>query len=279
QRSGDPVLVSWLGGEPLLWGPLRELTTAFVHRLGLRVSVTTNGTALSASATRAHLLAHYAEVTMSVDGMGERHDILRGWPGGFASLRAAVRALADEKRRAGRGPLLRANVVLMRDNVAEFAALCGELADWGIEEVTFNQLGGNDRPEFYPAHRLSAHDVERLAAELPLLRDALARRGVRIHGGAAYLDRIRSSASGRALPVHDCDPGESFLFVSETGLVSPCSFTGTEYGVPLAELRTAEDISSLRSRFGAARARARAAACGDCPSTHVFAKFAAAYAP
>ncbi|HVE77255.1 MAG TPA: radical SAM protein, partial [Gemmatimonadaceae bacterium] len=63
QRSGDPVLVSWLGGEPLLWVPLRELTTVFVERLGLRVSVTTNGTALSASATRAHLLAHYAEVT------------------------------------------------------------------------------------------------------------------------------------------------------------------------------------------------------------------------
>ena len=46
RATGDGVLVSWMGGEPLLWPPLRELTEHFTRRLGMRVSTTTNGTPL-----------------------------------------------------------------------------------------------------------------------------------------------------------------------------------------------------------------------------------------
>jgi len=46
QESGDPVLVSWIGGEPFLFPALDRLTTYFTTELGLRVSATTNGTAL-----------------------------------------------------------------------------------------------------------------------------------------------------------------------------------------------------------------------------------------
>lgn len=273
RAAGDPVLVSWLGGEPLLWRPLAALTAAFVRDLGLRVSATTNGTALASRAVRAHVVDHYAELTVSVDGFAPLHDRLRGWPGGFETLRRAVRALAAEKERAGRGPLLRANVVLMRDNVASFERLCGELASWGIEEITYNQLGGNDRPEFFPAHRLRPSDVEQLGEQVARLRDRLAGLGVRLAGGERYVERIRSSAAGRRLPVYDCGPGEAFLFVSEAGLVAPCSFTGDSYAVAIDELSSAADLAALPGRFAAMRGARPAAACGDCPSTRVFAKF------
>ena len=36
-RTGDPVLLSWIGGGPLLWAPLESLTNA-VSALGLKVS-------------------------------------------------------------------------------------------------------------------------------------------------------------------------------------------------------------------------------------------------
>jgi MoaA/NifB/PqqE/SkfB family radical SAM enzyme len=274
RRTGDQVLVSWLGGEPLLWRPLAGLTAALTGELGLRVSVTTNGTALASPAVRAHLLEHYSEVTVSVDGFAPVHDRLRGWPGGFATLRRAVAALAADKRRAGRGPLLRANVVLMRDNVADFERLCVELSGWGVEEITFNQLGGNDRPEFFPAHRLRPEDVDRLDRRLDALRARLAPAGTALRGGDRYVERIASSTAGRRLPVYECAPGERFLFVSERGVVAPCSFTGDAYGVPLSELATADDVAALPARFAAARGRRRAAVCDDCPSTQVFDKFA-----
>ena len=273
RAAGDPVLVSWLGGEPLLWPPLLRLTTAFVHDLGLRVSVTTNGTTLASERVRGHILDCYDEVTVSVDAVGTAHDDLRGWRGGFAQLQRVVPLLAG-KRRASR-PRLRANVVLMRDNVASFANLCLELAEWGIDEITFNQLGGNDRPEFWAVHRLLPNDVDRLAGELVELRRALAVRGVILRGGDRYVERIRSSSVGRRLPVRDCGPGERFLFVSERGIVSPCSFTEDALGAPIAELTSGADVAALPARFGAARARRprSVAACDDCPSTQVFAKF------
>lgn len=271
--TGDSILVSWLGGEPLIWSPLEGLTTAFVHDLGLRVSVTTNGTALASEKVRAHVLDCYDELTVSVDGLGEAHDHMRGWRGGFAQLRRVVPLLAAKRRSST--PRLRANIVLMHDNVGAFASLCLELAEWGIDEITFNQLGGNDRPEFWGEHRLSPNDVDRLAGGLIELRHALARRGVALRGGDRYVERIRSSASGRRLPVRDCGPGERFLFVSERGIVSPCSFTEGALGVPIAELASGGDVATLPARFGMARAgrRSSLAACDDCPSTQVFAKF------
>jgi MoaA/NifB/PqqE/SkfB family radical SAM enzyme len=273
RAAGDPVLVSWLGGEPLIWSPLERLTTAFVHDLGLRVSVTTNGTALASEKVRAHVLDSYDEVTVSVDALGAAHDAMRGWRGGFSQLRRVVPLLAAGRRSPR--PRLRANVVLMRDNVAGFADLCLELAGWGFDEITFNQLGGNDRPEFWAEHRISPNDVDRLAGDLMELRQALAMRGVTLRGGDRYVERIRSSASGRRLRVHDCGPGERFLFVSERGIVSPCSFTESALGIPIAELWSGADVAALPARFGAARTARRAsmAVCDDCPSTQVFAKF------
>ena len=202
RAAADPVLVSWLGGEPLLWSPLACLTTTFVHEFGLRVSATTNGTALASAEVRQHVLDCYSELTVSVDAVGEAHDRIRGWRGGFAQLRRVVPLLAAGRRRNS-GPRLRANVVLMRDNVAGFAELCLELATWGIDEITFNQLGGSDRPEFWVEHRLSPNDVDRLADDLPEIRRALASRGVTLRGGDHYIERIRSSAAGRRLPVRD----------------------------------------------------------------------------
>ena len=145
RATGDSVLVSWMGGEPLLWPPLRELTEHFTRRLGVRVSTTTNGTPLASAAVREHIAEHYSELTVSVDGLGAVHDDLRGWRGGFAHLRRVIPMLVAERQTRGRGPLLRVNVVLMRDTISGFERLSSELADWGIDEITFNQLGGDDR--------------------------------------------------------------------------------------------------------------------------------------
>ena len=50
------ILVSWLGREPLLWKPLLGLSHTFKHEVGLRVSVTTNGTALDSEPVRRRIV-------------------------------------------------------------------------------------------------------------------------------------------------------------------------------------------------------------------------------
>ncbi len=272
RARAKPVLLSWLGGEPLLWQPIWELS-AMLAGQGLAISATTNGSTLHRPEVRAAIVAHLAELTVSIDGPAPVHDRLRGRTGAWDKVRGGLVALAADR---GSAPLkLRANIVLMRDTIAHFADLCVALAEWGVDEITFNQLGGRDRPAFFPAQRLRGEDVTALATLVPTLRRRLAAHDVTLCGDARYLDRLRASASGEALAVDDCRPGHDFLFVDEHGIVAPCSFSGAAYGVPLDTLRTVADLDALPARFAAARAETRLVTCDDCPSTQTFAKFAA----
>ncbi|MBK8232909.1 MAG: radical SAM protein [Candidatus Eisenbacteria bacterium] len=200
--SGESVLVSWIGGEPLGRDDLRAVSRHFREDLGLRVSTTTNGTTLGSAAVRSHLLDHYAELTVSVDGVGPLHDRLRGWPGGFENLSLSVPILAREAREREAPLRLRANVVLMRDNLEQFEDLCSILGDWGVVEITFNQLGGADRPEFFPEHRLREAEVDRLRVIIPRVRDSLARREVAAPRRRGIPRTVRRDGPGRP-PLRD----------------------------------------------------------------------------
>ena len=272
-EEGREILVSWLGGEPLHWPPLLDLARVFRRDFGLHLGVTTNGTALSQAAVRRRLVEDFDELTLSVDGPPALHDRLRAAPGLHAQLRAGVARLRELKERAQRGPRLRVNMVLMHDNVRLLEEVGHTAAAWGVEELTFNALGGRDRPEFFPEHRLLPDDVAWLCQAWPGLRARLGRLGLTVCGNDRYLERLAASAEGRALPVEDCSPGQRFLFVDEHGLVSPCSYTGPDYGIPWHDLRAPEAIRGLPARLAEKRRGGTSAACADCASTQVFGKF------
>lgn len=267
------VLVSWLGGEPLDWKPLAALSRTFKHEFGLRVGVTTSGAAFGSAVVLRRLAADYDEVTVSVDGVGPAHDTLRGAPGLFQRIADGMRALQRVSESSGAGPRLKVNTVLMRDNLAGFEALCVAVAGWGVTQLTFNALGGNDRPEYYPRHHLCSEQVAWLRAALPGIRARVAPLGLRIAGSDAYLDRLASAACGSAVAVLDCAPGQRFLFIDERGVAAPCSFTGSAYGMSIAELDSTQAIEHLPRRFAERRRAGLRAACRDCLSTQVFGKF------
>lgn len=272
QTRHDPVLVSWLGGEPLLLPALPELTAHAIAR-GLRISATTNGTTLESLKVRHHLLDHYSELTISLDSADDAHDAIRSSPGLFQALRKNVSALA-EARRVGTRPLkLRVNTVLLRSTIDRFPELVREVASWGVDELTFNLLGGRDRPEYFPENRPLPAQFALFAERLTQLRAEFAPRGLVISGSQSYLDRLHAAVQDIPRPVTDCGPGERFLFIDELGSVSPCSFTSGTLAVPLTDFRTAADISALPVRFSLARSTNRPGVCDDCPSTQVFEKF------
>jgi MoaA/NifB/PqqE/SkfB family radical SAM enzyme len=267
------VLVSWLGGEPLRWPPLFEISRAFKHKFNLRLGVTTNGTALKSGSIRRHLVEDFDQLTISVDGFGAFHDQCRDAPGLFEQLRLSLLSLREMKNSLGRGPLFRVNTVLMRDNIHAFEELCRTLAEWGVEELTFNALGGRDRPEFFPDHRLLPEQVEWFRETLPDIRARAAQSGLKILGSERYLDRIHNWSLNLQSPISDCHPGQQFLFIDERGLVAPCSFTLHDYGVHLSEIRAPRDLAQLPARLAERKRAKMSAPCFDCPSTQVFGKF------
>jgi MoaA/NifB/PqqE/SkfB family radical SAM enzyme len=269
--ANRPVLVSLLGGEPLLWKPIFELSHTFKHEFGLQVSVTTNGTRLESEEVRKQLMADFDELIVSVDGVGSEHDRWRQQTGLAASLEKNVRRLKQLKIERGGGPRLRANTILMRDSIQEFETLCRVVADWGIEEVTFNALGGRDRPDFFPDHSLLPEQWAAFRVELPKIRQRLA--PLKIFGTENYLNRLQSSITHSELRITNCHPGAQFLFIDEDGLIAPCSFTGAGYGVQLSEVQTVSDLEQLPRLFAERQQTQRLAVCDDCPSTQVWGKF------
>jgi MoaA/NifB/PqqE/SkfB family radical SAM enzyme len=271
-RTGRRVLLSFLGGEPLLWPPLWRVSAA-LRTAGLGLSVTTNGTRLGAPGVVQALCAHFSEVTVSVDGGAEQHDTLRRAPGLHARLRAGVKALHAARAAVGHGPRLRANTVLTHASVRGLEALAVELAGWGIEALTFNALGGEPGDPFFDRERLRPADLAWLAGAVPGMRARLRARGLRLLGTHRYLERLAWSAHGVPVPVADCRPGADFLFVGVDGHAAPCSFTGPAYGIPVRALATPAALLALRARFERARAARPAGPCADCPSTQHFDKF------
>ena len=270
KQCGRTILISWLGGEPLDWPELPRLARIFHRDCGLSLGVTTNGLPLQSPHVRDSLLADYEQVTISIDGLPPFHDHVRGLPGLYDRLWESVALLREDD--AGR-LWRRVNTVLMRGNIGSFAQFCQEMADWGFHELTFNQLGGNERPEFYPTNRLLPAQVARFARELPKIRRRMADRGLIVRGSQRYLARIAATTSGRAIAIDDCRPGTEFLFIDALGRISPCSFSSDGYGIPISEIRSAEEFLDLPRRFAELRCRNRIAACDDCHATHVFDKF------
>jgi MoaA/NifB/PqqE/SkfB family radical SAM enzyme len=271
-KSGRPVLLSWLGGEPLLWKPRTDLDRKAVER-GIDLSLTTNGTGLHLPRMRTALIRDYREITVSIDGTNEFHDAMRGWPGAFKTLAKIVPALVAERDAAQATMKVRANIVLMRDNIAGFSALCRTLAGWGVDEISFNQLGGRDRPEFYPDHRLRADDVSFLAALLPELRSELRQMGTVLVGGPAYLERFADAVIGRAMPIRDCRVAETFIFIDEAGRIAPCSFAPEHFSLSVDDLRSPDDLDKLPQRLRNFQNTNPARDCADCPSTQQVSKF------
>lgn len=273
QHTQRPVLVSWLGGEPLRWPPLFEISRIFKTQFGLRLSVTTNGTALDSAAVRQQIVELFDELIVSLDGDAALHDMLRGQVGLFAQLEDSLAQLRRLGADANSSLALRVNTILMRDNVQEFETLCQTVAAWGARVITFNILGGRDRPEFYPAHHLLPEQWQTFVAALPGIRARLAPLGVTVLGNANYMQRLAATVHNQTLPITDCAPGAQFIFLDEAGTLAPCSYTTQGYGVPLSAIRSAADLSALPARFAAQQRAALQPPCYDCPSTQVFGKF------
>jgi MoaA/NifB/PqqE/SkfB family radical SAM enzyme len=279
RQKGREVLVAWLGGEPLLWKPIADLSRLFRTELGIALSATTNGIPLRSAAVRKLALDCFEEIVVSIDGIGEFHDACRSKQGLFAELTETIRQLCEEKRASGSPLRIKANTILMRGNIHRFEELCGLLSGWGVEGLTFNQLGGHDRPEYYPEHRLTPEQLAHFIRDLPRIRRAFAGKRFAIFGSDRYLERLASSASNRRLPVDDCAPGSWFFAISETGLVSPCNATREEYGISTFGLRTVDDLDNLEATFRVLRRDHRSRACDDCLCTQVCGKFEEVAAP
>ncbi len=78
------------GGEPLMRPDLFELAE-YARALGLRTVLSTNGTLITQEMAEAIKSVGFSYVGVSIDGIGERHDRIRGRKGAFEEAVAGIR--------------------------------------------------------------------------------------------------------------------------------------------------------------------------------------------
>ena len=273
QKTKDEMLISFIGGEPLLWKPMFNLSKKLVKEYGIEISTTTNGILLEKEEVRKDIINYFSEIVISMDGFQECNDYVRQYQGHFKTVSESIVKLAKEKKEAGSKLIIKVNTILMRRNIAQFEEFCEYLAKLGVNEITFNQLGGYDRPEFYEDNRLEPMQVALLIERLPMIRERLSKYNFVIHGSSSYLDRIQLTTEDRKNPIIECNPCSWFWFINENGYISPCSYTSYEYKYDIKKINTPEDIKQIEQYFKELRQYKRSKWCDDCYCTQVYDKF------
>jgi radical SAM protein with 4Fe4S-binding SPASM domain len=129
---GVPVIL-FSGGEPLLRNDIFELAS-FVGEQGIRTVLSTNGTLISEDMAREIKNASFAEVGISLDGIGDKNDEFRRKNGAYKAALQGIRNCTALGLRVS----LRLTITL--SNYMEIPAIFDLVEREGVKRVCFYHL-------------------------------------------------------------------------------------------------------------------------------------------
>ncbi len=167
---GVPVVL-FSGGEPLVRPDLFELAGEAV-RLGLRVTLSTNGTRIDADTARRIRETGFSYVGISLDGIGEVNDRFRGREGAFEEAMRGFRACRAVGQKVG------LRMTLTRHNYLDLHGIFDFIEREGVERACFYHLVYSGRGRAISGDDLT-HAMTRRAMDVIMERtEDFHRRGV-----------------------------------------------------------------------------------------------------
>jgi radical SAM protein with 4Fe4S-binding SPASM domain len=121
------------GGEPLLREDLMDLAR-YARDRGIRPTLSTNGTLITAAVARDIQRAGFTYVGISLDGIGEVNDRFRGADGAFDKAVTGFRHLREVGQRVG------LRLTLTRQTVRDLDAIFDFLEQEGVDRACFYHL-------------------------------------------------------------------------------------------------------------------------------------------
>lgn len=146
------VLLNLSGGEPYLRSDLADIAAAFIRRSGVRlISSPTNGSFPEQTVDFAtKLLADHKgillKVGISIDGVEEQHEKIRGIPGGYGKALETARRLRELKKRYS-NLMVHAVTTVSATNVRSLDAVMDEVAALQLFDGHFFALVRGHSPE------------------------------------------------------------------------------------------------------------------------------------
>ena len=134
---GVPVIL-FSGGEPLLRKDLFSLAS-LSREMGIRVAISTNGTLITGDVADKIKEVGFAEVGISLDGIGANNDYLRGKKGAFEA------ALAGIRHCVALGLRVSLRLTITRYNHQDISQIFRLVEAEGIDRVCFYHLAYSGR--------------------------------------------------------------------------------------------------------------------------------------
>jgi radical SAM protein with 4Fe4S-binding SPASM domain len=249
------ICVALVGGEPLCYPGLFELGRA-IRELEFPWGMVTNGYAWSERTVEAAKRAGMQSITVSLDGLRDSHDWLRGRAGSFARATRTIGLLCAD-------PFWQAMDVVTcvsPRNLAELDALYDLLAELGVRRWRLFSISPIGRAAGSPELRLSAPQYHQLL-------DAIARLRAR---GPIHLVLSESGYHGRhhELRVRDqlyfCRAGVNVAGIMSNGDILACPNIDRRFRQ--GNVHTDSFVDVWEHRFGELRDRSwmRQGKCRHC---------------
>ena len=228
---GVPVIL-FSGGEPLLRKDLFQLAS-LARELGIRVALSTNGTLITAEVARRISKVGFAEVGISLDGVGSNNDRFRGRNGAFRAALTGIRNCASLGLRVS------LRLTITRFNYREIPAIFRLVEEEGIARVCFYHLAysgrGNNLREDDITHSQTRIVLDTICEHtLDLHRRGLQKEVLTVgnHADGVYLYlKLRKDDPERAIKVLDLlringgnNSGIKIGAVDDVGNVHPDQF-------------------------------------------------------
>lgn len=221
----DPMMIIFIGGEPLLRRDLEDLVAAVARATRLKyLSIVTHGGMLSPERARSLWDAGLNQISISLDYLDERHDAERKIPGLSAKILRNVPAMRE------RGiDNIRFNTVIKKTNLDQILPIVRQAEELGIgvSFSTYTDLK-NGNGDYVPDPE-QIRQIDEIIAELLAYKKR--RRGI-ITSSDWYLQQIPRYFRGEM--DDPCWSGIRTVHVDPTGHVRRCpdfpvDFHWTEY--------------------------------------------------
>lgn len=245
--------VNLSGGEPFMRKDLPELAAAVVKaspkaQIIISTNALVSGKRVRETMARIREFSPGVGIAVSIDGMGETHDRIRGVKGVFDKAVALIEGLKEDGMTN-----LRIAFTIVDENVKDYFEVYHLSRRLGIEftsavaqgsEHYFQGTGMRPAAEADIREQLDKVAASELSTNSP-------KRWVR-----AYFNRglnLYAAGSGRPLA---CKAADDFFFLSPAGTIYPCNVMD----LPLGNLRDAS-FSEIWNSETAVKARAEVADC------------------
>ena len=183
-----PVQVVFTGGEALLQGFTINLVK-YSSSIGLFTELLTHGYWEDQNRIETVALAKPARVTVSFDGLGATHSLIRGKDNFFEKTERTIRTLSRMRRERNLKMAIRLKTVIMRQNVGEVSAIANFAEKEGLE-VFYQPIEQNyntpDDPHWFEHSPNWPTDIEMVAAVINTLQE-LKTQGLPIANSSAQL--------------------------------------------------------------------------------------------